>query len=831
MMNSSVRWRFFLLFAVASPFRVDADEVVIVTPYSEQRAPMPIEVGPTSMTLRIRPQSPHRLAESHIADMDDAALWKAGAKTPQEHRYHIVNAYSSQEYVHIDGKVTRSGPGSSSGGGNIPPFHVTVPAVDLDWIVTGEPQDEAAEETTALWVTDQTNQTFVVHCPQESRDDMFQWQDGDKLPDMTLLWSPDLEVFSDGARRLSRLQSPHRISHSEWTSYNKKLFFKVSRNKDVPLHQNNVQTIRLEREYTKGDENSNVTFDEIKYQFLEVDLDVDSLNRWGNDYFTDDVLLPEIDRIEESTAPWKSKIIFVNNIDKDGDEVPDFMDGWNCPVSQIPVLEREIKGKRSSNTAEHFVPMLLNIKAPDADPSKIRIRFKYPASDPKDMRLDIVTWTIDAGPTQTELVADTSKSNKIRIWTKDGNSKRSRTTDFVVADKIYTLDELEIELNKPKVFYIEGINASENWGDVEVIAEVSIDAGVSWTASDRTRLTCMVSNLGICVVRQFYHDGVFENRKLYAPDYSTPAKFLEKELNCYTLNYKALSSPLAARSAGFDTLWHDGDAMLGHGFAFIQYDGPDIPEMKLVLEDLISMSNYDSKIYYDKTGSCGIGTYGEADFAEAESLAWWDICPYQIENKWLVLKQVTTLHPGRLVAINNTFKRYRNLDPNKFGLNIDMSINGWGCLSNVGLVLKDPMCQPHVNKTLEECEVIKTLPSIANEDVIKFLVAAPNFAPSSIKKLLIAEKLSAAVVRAATATTWGEVASTSIYEQLISDFTEALEGIYDHSGNLIDRSYIIKKIGSAKDECTDLHYYDPGLFPKSFGENPKDAFDVRPPSN
>lgn len=141
------------------------------------------------------------------------------------------------------------------------------------------------------------------------------------------------------------------------------------------------------------------------------------------------------------------------------------------------------------------------------------------------------------------------------------------------------------------------------------------------------------------------------------------------------------------------------------------------------------------------------------------------------------------------------------------------------------------MCQPHVNKTLEECEVIKTLPSIANEDVIKFLVAAPNFAPSSIKKLLIAEKLSAAVVRAATATTWGEVASTSIYEQLISDFTEALEGIYDHSGNLIDRSYIIKKIGSAKDECTDLHYYDPGLFPKSFGENPKDAFDVKPPSN
>lgn len=71
----------------------------------------------------------------------------------------------------------------------------------------------------------------------------------------------------------------------------------MSRNKDVPLHQNNVQTIRLEREYTKGDENSNVTFDEIKYQFLEVDLDVDSLNRWGNDYFTDDVLLPEIDRI------------------------------------------------------------------------------------------------------------------------------------------------------------------------------------------------------------------------------------------------------------------------------------------------------------------------------------------------------------------------------------------------------------------------------------------------------------------------------------------------------------------------------------------------------
>ena len=348
MMNSSARWSVpLLLFAVASPFRVDADEVVIVTPYSEQRAPMPIEVGPTSMILRIRPQSPHRLAESHIADMDDAALWKAGAKTPQEHQYHIVNAYSSQEYVHIDGKVTRSGPGSASGGGNIPPFHVTIPAVDLDWIVTGEPQDEAAEETMALWVTDQTNQTFVVHCPQESRDDMFQWQNGDKLPDMTLLWTSDLEVYSDKARSLVPLQSPYRIPRSEWTSYNKTLSFKVSRNKDVP-YQDGIRTIRLEREHTKGDENANTAFDEIKYRHApRVFLKEVSFSGEGNN-----TLLSDLESKPYEAPHWKDASIPLDGDADDKDDlkhpicftsgtkmsisakwvVPDMPENWSCTI-------------------------------------------------------------------------------------------------------------------------------------------------------------------------------------------------------------------------------------------------------------------------------------------------------------------------------------------------------------------------------------------------------------------------------------------------------------------------------------------------------------------
>ena len=306
-----------------------------------------LKVGPTSMTLRIRPQSPHRLAESHIADMDDAALWKAGAKTPQEHRYHIVNAYSSQEYVHIDGKVTRSGSGSSSGGGNIPPFHVTVPAVDLDWIVTGEPQDEAAEETMALWVTDQTNQTFVVHCPQESRDDMFQWQNGDKLPDMTLLWTSDLEVYSDKARSLVPLQSPYRIPRSEWTSYNKTLSFKVSRNKDVP-YQDGIRTIRLEREHTKGDENANTAFDEIKYRHApRVFLKEVPFSGEGNN-----TLLSDLESKPYEAPHWKDASIPLDgDADDTGDRkypicftsetkmsisakwvVPDMPDNWSCTI-------------------------------------------------------------------------------------------------------------------------------------------------------------------------------------------------------------------------------------------------------------------------------------------------------------------------------------------------------------------------------------------------------------------------------------------------------------------------------------------------------------------
>ena len=48
--------------------------------------------------------------------------------------------------------------------------------------------------------------------------------------------------------------------------------------------------------------------------------------------------------LRDSEGRDRSKILFVNDIDKDGSGTPDHMDGWGCPTTQIPLLEREQAG-------------------------------------------------------------------------------------------------------------------------------------------------------------------------------------------------------------------------------------------------------------------------------------------------------------------------------------------------------------------------------------------------------------------------------------------------------------------------------------------------------
>ena len=314
----------FIILPLSSHAAEKADEeIVFVQSHSEKRVPIPIETGPAAKTLRIRPQGRTLLKHSEIAPINDETLWIPGPKSPQEHKYVLVNAYSSQEFVHIDGTLRPIGTGAGQGTGSENPFHITVPAVDLDWVGSDAPPDEILEDAMPLWITDQTNRTFVVHCPKENLDDMFQWQNGEKIPDMNLLWNTDMDVYEETANGLIPVQSPYRIPRSVWTSFNKMLSFKVSRNKAIPF-QDGIHTIRLEREHTKGDENANTSFDEIKYRqapqilLKEVSFGGDGLN----------TILRDLNSKPYAPPHWLDSSV---PLDGDADDINDQM----FPVSYV----------------------------------------------------------------------------------------------------------------------------------------------------------------------------------------------------------------------------------------------------------------------------------------------------------------------------------------------------------------------------------------------------------------------------------------------------------------------------------------------------------------
>ena len=137
----------FIILPLSSHAAENADEeIVFVQSHSEKRVPIPIETGPAAKTLRIRPQGRTLLKHSEIAPINDETLWIPGPKSPQEHKYVLVNAYSSQEFVHIDGTLRPIGTGAGQGTGSENPFHITVPAVDLDWVGSDAPPDEILED-------------------------------------------------------------------------------------------------------------------------------------------------------------------------------------------------------------------------------------------------------------------------------------------------------------------------------------------------------------------------------------------------------------------------------------------------------------------------------------------------------------------------------------------------------------------------------------------------------------------------------------------------------------------------------------------------------------
>lgn len=512
--------------------------------------------GPCTEDLDITPAPGYKLVDSDISMQDDGALWRNIEKKPDCHKYQIANAYSSQEFVHIDGTVVKPAPGSG-GKGEPPPFHVTVPAVDIDWKGYTAWGDEALEDTNTLWVTDQTNQTFYVNPPREIDDDMPNFthdeEDEDWVPDLLLHWDgKKINVYTNDVM----IQPDFTIPRKQWLKSGNPsaMEFKASRNTNsVPTDE--VLTIRLDRMSTTGDVTSGSggtsgTYDVIKCKTLLVDLDIDTTNTVG-------IGIPARTQWEDDNEELVGKFIHMNDMDIDGDFIPDFLDGFGG-IDDDDDISHEDAVVVEGNS---FVQLVFEC---NPRPANAKIKFVYDC--PNDPRSPGITTLALAAQARTNSVSDNPLGVGVRIWTKPCGASRSPESvedggNFVPPGVLLSQEKFSWSGNKTTL-YVEGIGTT-GAGLPTIEASVYPDGGDGEAFPDKVSYSVVRCVYHVCAYRPYTCEknwwGTVTNRFVFNTVYSSP---------------RTMFTDYGFGVVRPDTEYHKQAAFMGHGFARIEVRMP-----------------------------------------------------------------------------------------------------------------------------------------------------------------------------------------------------------------------------------------------------------------
>ncbi|WP_316898107.1 hypothetical protein [Pseudodesulfovibrio indicus] len=138
----------------------------------------------------------------------------------------------------------------------------------------------------------------------------------------------------------------------------------------------------------------------------------------------------------------RGKYIILNNNDDDNDGVDDYEDGYDKNG-----IEND---EDDSNASELFVPIVLELNKDMFDEGAVdpKIKFTYSASSPSGS------------------VAD----GHLRLWKKQTGRSVS---DFVDTDVIYNASDFNLSVdNLVLTLYVEGVQVSEEYGDLDIVVEV-----------------------------------------------------------------------------------------------------------------------------------------------------------------------------------------------------------------------------------------------------------------------------------------------------------------------------------------------------------------------
>ncbi len=185
-----------------------------------------------------------------------------------------------------------------------------------------------------------------------------------------------------------------------------------------------------------------------------VDLDIDSDN---DDGFADPERSEAEDRIEDTGnhADLPGKVIFANTANVDGDDVPDFADGFNA--------------NQGTDASSAFIPVIVQFTGQPLDREIAQVKFTYDASNPAG---------VTATPDASGKYVYTPAPGHLRLWTKDGPESRNAAElssggDYIPSERLYKLSQLPaINEIAPGIWrlYVEAIDVSQETADQRILA-------------------------------------------------------------------------------------------------------------------------------------------------------------------------------------------------------------------------------------------------------------------------------------------------------------------------------------------------------------------------
>jgi hypothetical protein len=296
-------------------------------------------------------------------------------------------------------------------------------------------------------------------------------------------------------------------------------------------------------------------------------------------------------------------------------------------------------------------------------------------------------------------------------------------------------------------------------------------------------------------------------------DYSSPSAFLNKFYDAYRTTEISLQKHKLNGGDGFGDPWyHDGDATLGHGFVYVQYEGPDLGAGELVAK---TNAEPDNTVYIGKTGSGLLWQSGPAARNKQEELRWWRYSPLLLsDDEPLVTQKTWSVQPALLDSFFTGITaadRYTN-----FGLNIDPISKSWGCLSNVGLSLGD-IGFPGFTGANKKWYADLSMPSPINRSVVDVVLTVS--ATKQGKATLDAMDGAVDVIKShLSGKAWGDtvnIADTtnpnSLTNELYAAINSELPGVYP--------SALALGLNNSVDALT---YFDPSLVGPDLASDPGD---------